>query len=92
MTVRAESDSSPYPADQLVEDLANLLDDRLDDDSLAYLHSRDLSDDLDANARRIGRNLVDAADRADLHAEKWSHNGRSTTWLVEDRDDQEADR
>lgn len=94
VTARTDSGGSEYPPDRLRDDLANLLSERLGDDSVAYLHSSDLAEGLDANARRVGRNLEAAAKRADLHAEKWSHNGRSTTWLVEDRsdDDQEADR
>jgi hypothetical protein len=87
VTARAGSNRSEYPPDQLREDLASLLSTRVDGDTAAYLHSSDLAEHLDANARRIGRNLEAAADRAGLHAEKWSHNGRSTTWLVEKRDD-----
>ncbi|WP_257627836.1 hypothetical protein [Haloplanus salinarum] len=86
-----DSGGSEYPSDQLRDDLAALLHEQLGDDSTAYLHSSDLAEHLDANARRIGRNLEAAAERAGLHAEKWSHNGRSTTWLVEDRGDREGD-
>lgn len=84
----ADSGSSEYPSDQLRDDLAVILREQLGDDSVTYLHSSDLAEHLDANARRVGRNLEAAAERADLHAEKWSHNGRSTTWLVEKREDQ----
>ena len=92
VTARAGSNRSEYPPDQLREDLASLLSSRVDGDTAAYLHSSDLAEHLDANARRIGRNLEAAAEREGLHAEKWSHNGRSTTWLVEKCDDQEGDR
>lgn len=80
-----------HEAETVVSILAEVLAGRVDE--RAYLHSSDLSDDerLDAGAKKIGRNLKPAADRAGLHAEKWSHNGVSTTWLVEDRSgDQKA--
>jgi hypothetical protein len=87
----ADSGGSEYPPDQLRDDLAILLDEQLGGDQTTYLHSSDLAEHLNANARRVGRNLEAAAERAGLHAEKWSHNGRSTTWLVEKRNDQEDD-
>lgn len=80
---------SDDPTEQFRNRLAAELDDRVD--HREYLHSSDLTDAVDAGAKKIGRNLEAAADRAGLHAEKWSHNGVSTTWLVE-RDDQESDR
>jgi hypothetical protein len=85
-----DSGGSEYPPDQLRDDLAALLREQLGGDPTTYLHSSDLAEHLDANARRVGRNLEAAAGRAGLHAEKWSHNGRSTTWLVEDCGDQEG--
>jgi len=88
VTARASSNGSEYPPDQLRDDLATLLSEQLGDDSVAYLHSDSLAEHLDANAKRVGRNLKAAAERAGLCAEKWSHNGRSTTWLVENRNDQ----
>jgi hypothetical protein len=85
---------SVYTPDELRDDIAALLLERLRGDSLLYLHSSDLSEQLDTNARRVGRNLEAGAERAGLRAEKWAHNGNSTTWLVErvDEDDQEGDR
>lgn len=91
VTARAGSNRSEYPPEQLRDDLATLLAERLEGDAVTYLHSSDLAEHLDANARRVGRNLEAAAERAGLHAEKWSHNGRSTTWLVESRGDQKGD-
>ena len=87
--------NSIYSSDQLREDLAELLRERLSDEPLTYLHSSDLSEHLDANAKRVGKNLEAAAERAGFRAEKWGHNGNSTTWLVERVDgdrDQEGDR
>ena len=85
---------SVYTPDELRDDISQLLLDRLGEDSLRYLHSSDLSRNLDTKARRVGRDLESAAERAGLRAEKWAHNGNSTTWLVErvDEDDQEGDR
>lgn len=80
---------SVYSPDELRDDIARLLLDRLGEDSLLYLHSSDLSRNLDTNASRVGRNLKSAAERAGLRAEKWAHNGNSTTWLVERVDAQE---
>jgi hypothetical protein len=82
---------SVYAPDELRDDLSQLLLDRLGDDSLRYVHSSDLSRNPDANARRVGRNLKSAAERAGLRAEKWAHNGNSATWLVASVDDREGD-
>ena len=95
------SRKSDYAEEQLRDDLATVLDERVE--TLEYLHSSDLVDDVleesadgvdkKIDAKRVGRNIVEAAESAGLHIEKWAHNGVSTTWLVEDRDDdQEADR
>lgn len=91
MSTKQRTTDTDDPTEQFRTTLADVLDERVDDRE--YLHSSDLTDAVDAGAKKIGRNLKSAADRAGLHAEKWSHNGVSTTWLVEDRDDdQEADR
>jgi hypothetical protein len=74
---------SIYLSDQLRDDLATLLLERLSDEPLTYLHSSDLSERLDTSAKRVGRNLEAAAERAGIRAEIWAHNGNSTTWLVE---------
>jgi hypothetical protein len=84
--------NSVYTPDELRDDIATLLLKRLRGDSLLYLHSSDLSEQLDTNARRVGRNLKAGAKRAGLRAEKWGHNGSSTTWRVERVDDREVDR
>ncbi|WP_311174095.1 hypothetical protein [Halobellus ordinarius] len=80
-----------YIPDELQEDIASLLLDRLGDDSHLYLHSSDLSEHLDTNAKRVGRTLEIAAESVGLQASKWAHNGNSTTWLIE-RIEQEGDR
>jgi len=77
-------DSAEHVSATQLETVVRVLATLTDDRKVRYLRARDIAAECDLSSKQVGRSL--SAVDGDLHGvaiEKWSTNGRATTWRVE---------